>query len=227
MASLSRTAISTTLALILAPLMVFAAALPASASQGVWPVGPDHRVVQGFSPPEHRWGSGHRGVDLAGRPGQAVLAALAGTVTFVGKIAGKPVVVVSHGSRRTTYEPVLAVVTKGRMVDRGQQIGTLTTFQGHCLPRVCLHWGLIEGEQTYLDPMTLLGCGRRPVRLLPVNGLYSPAGSAHWPTACGLNAADPSAGWLPTPSTAQVAEVVSIGAALLIKLVGGLVGRPA
>ena len=66
---------------------------------GVWPLEPEPEVVQGFSPPPHPYAPGHRGVDLAGRPGQAVRAALPGIVGFAGSIAGKPVVTVLHGGR--------------------------------------------------------------------------------------------------------------------------------
>jgi len=75
--------------------------------------------------------------------------------------------VVSHGTTRTTYEPVEAGVKRGSVVPAGAVIGTLQTFGSHCAPRVCLHWGLIEGE-TYRDPLTLVGAG--PVRLLPLVG---------------------------------------------------------
>ena len=45
-------------------------------------------VVRRFSPPPHPWLPGHRGVDLAGRPGAVVRAAGAGTVVFAGTVAG-------------------------------------------------------------------------------------------------------------------------------------------
>jgi murein DD-endopeptidase MepM/ murein hydrolase activator NlpD len=108
-------------------------------------------------------------VDLAGSPGQAVRAALPGTVGFVGSIGGKPVVTVLHGGRRTTYEPVVASVERGRTVAAGDVLGRLTTTDSHCFPAACLHWGLIRGtgdDQEYLDPLTLVGSG--PVRLLPL-----------------------------------------------------------
>ena len=53
-------------------------------AEGVWPLVPDPEVVRGFEPPPHPFAAGHRGVDLAGRPGQAVRAALPGTVGFAG-----------------------------------------------------------------------------------------------------------------------------------------------
>ena len=132
---------------------------------GVWPLRPRPEVVRGFDPPEVTWGSGHRGVDLAGWPGQEVLAALAGTVTFAGMLAGRGVVVVAHGDTRTTYEPVLATVDVGTRVAQGARIGRLTYARSHCLPRACLHWGWLRDE-TYLDPLGLVGA--RPVRLLPL-----------------------------------------------------------
>ena len=157
---------------------VILVALPAAGSQplagpsaatdeptGVWPIRPDPDVVRPFEPPPFPWAAGHRGVDLAGRVGQSVHAALAGTVGFVGSIGGKPVVTVVHGPRRTTYEPVVASVVGGQQVAAGDVIGRLVVTDSHCFPAACLHWGLIRGED-YLDPLTLVGDG--PVRLLPL-----------------------------------------------------------
>jgi murein DD-endopeptidase MepM/ murein hydrolase activator NlpD len=131
----------------------------------VWPLDPQPEVVAGFDPPSTPWGSGHRGVDLLGRPGQSVRAAHPGTVTFAGTLAGRGVVVVDHGSTRTTYEPVDPVVAVGQVVDGGDVLGSLQAGLSHCFPRTCLHWGLLRGEE-YLDPLSLLGLG--PVRLLPL-----------------------------------------------------------
>ena len=132
---------------------------------GVWPLDPPPDVVRGFDPPASTWGAGHRGADLAGRVGQEVRAALTGEVRFAGLVAGRGVVVVSHGATRTTYEPVRAGVRRGDRVRAGQVLGTLQWSGSHCLPVACLHWGLRRGE-AYLDPLTLVG-GPKPVRLLP------------------------------------------------------------
>ncbi|HEX5562602.1 MAG TPA: M23 family metallopeptidase [Nocardioidaceae bacterium] len=134
-------------------------------AHGVWPLRPRPTVVAAFDPPASRWGPGHRGVDLAGRVGQQVHSALAGRVTFAGRLAGRGVVVVDHGATRTTYEPLTASVAVGDRVAAGAVIGRLELFGSHCLPRACLHWGLIEGRETYLDPLTLVGAA--PVVLLP------------------------------------------------------------
>jgi murein DD-endopeptidase MepM/ murein hydrolase activator NlpD len=111
---------------------------------GVWPLRPRPEVVADFDPPLDPWGSGHRGVDLLGSAGQAVRAALPGRVTFAGMLAGRGVVVVSHGDTRTTYEPVAADVSVGDTVAAAGRLGRLEPFGSHCFPRVCLHWGWLR-----------------------------------------------------------------------------------
>ena len=135
---------------------------------GEWPLRPAPEVVHGFDAPSSTWGAGHRGVDLLGRPGQRVHAALAGRVSFVGTIAGRGVVTIDHGATRTTYEPVTSTIPVGAAVGAGDPLGRLAYPGSHCAPRACLHWGWIDGD-TYLDPLRLVGAGR--VRLLPLDGL--------------------------------------------------------
>ena len=137
----------------------------ASEPQGDWPLRPEPEVVATFDPPTQPWGSGHRGVDLAGTVGQTVRSALPGTVSWSGRLAGRGVVVVDHGPTRTTYEPVAGTRRVGTAVAAGGPIGRLEAAGSHCFPRACLHWGWLRGE-TYLDPLTLVG--PRPVRLLPL-----------------------------------------------------------
>ena len=166
------------------PLPLSHAAAGPEDPEGVWPLDPEPDVVRPFEPPPSPYASGHRGVDLAGSPGQAVRASLPGAVGFAGSIGGKPVVTVLHGGRRTTYEPVVASVEPGQEVAAGDVIGRLTLTDSHCFPAACLHWGLVRGED-YLDPLSLVGPG--PVRLLPL-----------WreePTTVRLAWAPPLEGW--------------------------------
>lgn len=155
----------------------------APSDDAAWPLRPTPEVVAGFDAPSTRWSAGHRGVDLSGSLGQPVRAALPGTVSFAGRIAGRGVVVVDHGATRTTYEPVAATVALGEAVEAGERIGTLQLGGSHCFPAACLHWGLRAGD-TYLDPLTLVGAG--PVRLLPLGPWSSttvtPSGGVfpHW-----------------------------------------------
>lgn len=126
-----------------------------------WPLGGSPDVIGSFNPPENKWESGHRGVDLAADVGDSVLAAADGTVTFASTLADRGVVVVTHGSLRTTYEPVSAAVSVGQQVTIGQSLGQLESGDHCSVP--CLHWGLRQGE-AYLDPLSLVGPAK--VRLL-------------------------------------------------------------
>jgi hypothetical protein len=130
----------------------------------VWPLDPRPRIVHAYTPPAKPWLPGHRGIDLAGSPGQPVLSATPGTITYAGPVAGRSVVVVTQGPLRTTYEPVIPSLPTGTTVHRAQPIGHLSSAASHCAPATCLHWGLLEGK-AYLNPLTLLPT--QPIRLLP------------------------------------------------------------
>jgi murein DD-endopeptidase MepM/ murein hydrolase activator NlpD len=134
-------------------------------STGQWPLTGAVRVVAGYDPPAQRWNAGHRGVDLATHRGAAVLAAAGGRVSFASWLAGRGVVVVDHGSVRTTYEPVDALAAVGDEVEAGAVIGRIGRG-GHCSSS-CLHWGLKRGD-TYLNPLLLVG-GESVLRLLPAD----------------------------------------------------------
>lgn len=136
-----------------------------AAKQWGWPMNPA-QLSSGFDRPAQNWLPGHRGVDLVGQSGDKVLAAGNGVITFAGLVAGKGVVVIKHGTLRTTYEPVTAAVTLGSRVRVGDVIGTLSPGESHCATQTsvsCLHWGLVRGE-TYLNPLSLV---QKRVRLLP------------------------------------------------------------
>jgi hypothetical protein len=179
------------LASLLVPVLLVVLAVPAVGSAGAgpvtdpsgppdatawrWPLSPAPEVVAAFDPPLTPYGPGHLGVDLLGQAGQTVTSVADGTVTYAGQVGGKPVVVVSHGAERSTYEPVVASVHRGDTVVAGQALGALTTASGHCLPLACLHLGRITGE-TYLDPLAVLGGGT--VRLLPRHAPVESAGTA-------------------------------------------------
>jgi murein DD-endopeptidase MepM/ murein hydrolase activator NlpD len=122
-------------------------------------------MLRGFAPPAQPWLAGHRGIDLAARPGTEVRAAGAGTVGYAGPLAERGVVTILHADGlRTTYLPVQPSVRHGQTVVRGEAIGVVQDIPGHC-PATCLHWGLLR-DRLYLDPLLLLGRGQ--VRLLPV-----------------------------------------------------------
>ncbi len=170
-----RTGTSRTLMLTTALLML-AGLLPGQAVAGTdgswrWPLNPVPVVVRAFEPPPDPWGAGHRGVDLAGRPGQPVLAVAAGTVAFAGQVADVDVVVVRHGDLRSTYQPVVASVRPGDPVASGMTLGTLSSRGSHCLPEACLHLGAKHGRD-YVDPLGLLA--DQPIRLKPLDAAPAP-----------------------------------------------------
>lgn len=134
-----------------------------------WPLRPP-QLTRAFDAPRPDWRPGHRGVDLAGVPGQPVYAAATGTVVFAGVLAGRPVVSIEHpGGLRTSYEPVDAVVAPGRLVAAGAPLGRLMPGHPGCPAQACLHWGAMWGPAAradYVDPVGLLAS--TPVRLKPL-----------------------------------------------------------
>ncbi|OKH84032.1 peptidase M23 [Mycobacterium sp. ST-F2] len=134
-----------------------------------WPLRPQPAVVRTFDAPQPNWQRGHRGVDLAGSPGQTVYAASPGTVVFAGELAGRPVVSVAHpGGLRTSYEPVRAAVRPGAVVAAGTALGTLVAGHPGCTS--CLHWGAMWGASSnadYVDPLGLLATTL--IRLKPLS----------------------------------------------------------
>ena len=108
---------------------------PAAAEDGrlEWPLRPRPAVIRIFDAPSPNWNRGHRGVDLAGTPGQTVYAAAAGTVVFAGRLVDRPVVSIAHpGGLRTSYEPVEAVVRAGQLVTAGTVLGELVPGHPGC-----------------------------------------------------------------------------------------------
>ena len=137
-----------------------------------WPLRPEPpNVTRPFDAPRPDWRRGHRGVDLAGVPGQPVYSAGPGTVVFAGLLAGRLVVSVQHpGGLRTSYEPVEAAVRPGQTVDTGSPLGRLKAGHPGCPVAACLHWGAMWGpaqRADYVDPLGLLTV--TPIRLKPMD----------------------------------------------------------
>ncbi|TFV56480.1 M23 family metallopeptidase [Mycobacterium sp. PS03-16] len=144
-----------------------------------WPLRPRPAVLRTFDAPALKWQPGHRGVDLAARPGQEVRAARAGTVVFAGELAGRPLVSVAHpGGLRTTYEPVAPSVRAGQTVATGAVLGAVVDGHAGCPAAACLHWGAMWGPASrtdYVDPLGLLTTTE--IRLKPLAAGPSPAGA--------------------------------------------------
>lgn len=153
------------LAMLLAAL-VLTAAPAAAAAPGAWgwPLEPPHRVIRAFLAPASPYAAGHRGLDLAARAGDPVLAPGDGVVSFAGRVVDRPVLSIAHaGDLVSTVEPVDALVAAGDRVTAGQTVGVVAAG-GHC-GEGCLHFGVrLHGR--YVSPMLLLGGIPRAV-LLP------------------------------------------------------------
>ncbi|MFG1910543.1 murein hydrolase activator EnvC family protein [Kribbella sp. NPDC048928] len=198
-----------------------------------WPLQPRPEVVHGFELPAKPWLPGHRGVDLAGRPGQPVLAATPGTITYAGPLAGRGVITITYGARRTTYEPVVPDVKVGAAVQTGTVIGRLSAAGSHCVPSTCLHWGLLQAKQ-YLNPLSLLP--KRPVRLLPLTDLRAkdlrlPAAHPRSAPPTDQHAASPHNAHTAPPGDSayrnrRAAKLVIAAAAALSLTAGLLLRRP-
>ena len=144
------------LVFILVAVVIPGAAAPASAAgPWRWPVtGP---VINGFDPPASPFGSGHRGIDIAGAAGTPVLAPAPGTITFAGPVAGHLFVTIDHGGGvESTYSWVSAIVVKkGDVVLTGTLIAR--SGSGHPSDLVpSLHVG-VKLHDVYVDPLAYLG----------------------------------------------------------------------
>lgn len=137
----------------------------AHAAPWQWPLSPIPAVTRYYDLP-HPYAAGHRGIDLDAAPGQEVLAVDAGVVHFAGWVVDRPVLSIAHGGGLiSSYEPVVAQVSAGEAVGRGQPIGTVAVEQHHS-PAGGLHLGArIDGA--YTDPLALLGAVPKAV-LLPL-----------------------------------------------------------
>lgn len=136
---------------------------PSAGASGPDPV--PGAVIGQFAAPDPDWLPGHRGLDLAAQPGVQVTSPRPGTVGFVGRVGGVPVVVVHHSDDvRSTYQPLTAAVVPGQHVGAGSVLGAVADAAvDHC-PVHCLHWGLIV-SQRYADPRLLRA--EVEVRLVP------------------------------------------------------------
>lgn len=128
-----------------------------------WPVTPPH-IVRPFIAPAHAYGPGHRGIDLAAPVGSPVASPAAGVIAFVGKVAGRGVATIDHGSGLvTTFEPVTATLTRGTVIAAGDVVAEVDVG-GHAAVG-SVHFGVREDGE-YINPMLLLGEVPRAV-LLP------------------------------------------------------------
>ena len=124
----------------------------------VWPV--NAPVIDGFRAPANPYAPGNRGLEFRTVPGQSVVAAREGTVSFAAPVAGRRFVTIVHADGvRTSYGALHAIgVRRGQRVSTGEQIGTAGER---------LHVGARIGD-AYVDPAILFGGAPGPPRLVPL-----------------------------------------------------------
>lgn len=129
------------------------------------PLGVPLRVARGFEKPPHRYGPGHRGVDLAG--GSTVRAPAAGIVSFSGDVAGRPVLAVRVDETLVyAIEPLVTTLQAGDAVAQCEVLGTSL---GHT-PESSIHLG-VRVHDEYVNPLLFLAA--KP-RLLPLTRADAP-----------------------------------------------------
>ncbi|QNE37544.1 M23 family metallopeptidase [Leifsonia shinshuensis] len=158
-----------------------ALARPRASARWSWPLSPP-RVVGAYAAPPSPYAAGHRGIDLAARPGATVTAPSDATVHFVGVVVDRPVLTLDHGSGvLSSYEPLAAAgLAVGDRVTRGMPLGVVGEG-AHC-SGACLHVGVrVDGE--YASPLLFFERLPRSV-LLPLHaGRASPASAGGRPAA--------------------------------------------
>ena len=152
---------------LLATLALLAPAAPAAPGQDrpppvTYQPPVDAHVSDPFRRPPTPYAAGNRGLEYDTRPGEVVVAAAGGEVTFAGSVAGRRYVTVQHADGiRTTYGPLGRLapgVALGATVGAGDAVGTATEV---------VLWTARIGD-VYVDPAILLAASGPPrVRLVP------------------------------------------------------------
>ncbi|MDP3209121.1 MAG: M23 family metallopeptidase [Rhodoglobus sp.] len=150
--------------LVVVALVQSGAGHPAAASAPLWswPVDSPRAIMRGYVAPATPYSAGHRGIDIRA-PSEVLRAPSDGIVHFAGFVVDRPVLSIRHGDGViSSFEPVVASLTAGDVVSRGDIVGTI--MPGHCTGP-CVHMGVrIHGQ--YVSPLNWLGGIPRSV-LLP------------------------------------------------------------
>ncbi|MXN62572.1 peptidoglycan DD-metalloendopeptidase family protein [Bacillus sp. BGMRC0062] len=131
-----------------------------------WPVTPRPGIERPFEAPAQKWLPGHRGVDLAAPPGTSVRSPAEGVVSFSGVVVDREVLTIDHGDgRKSSFEPVSALVRVGDHVTRGQVVARVAD-PGHGPRGRSVHWG-VRQDGEYVNPLQFV-VDLGPSVLLPV-----------------------------------------------------------
>jgi hypothetical protein len=135
----------------------------------------------------------HRGVDIAAETGERVLAPVAGTVTFVGRVPGAGGSTVLAISLQTAEGSVTllpldrASVSRGDTVSEGAALATLAENGDASFSATHLHVGLRAGS-LYLDPAKVLTIPPAVTSPEEPTGAEAGAAAVEVPSAAGASA---------------------------------------
>ncbi|MFN8104739.1 MAG: M23 family metallopeptidase [Acidimicrobiia bacterium] len=129
---------------------VLAVAVPPLAAPVPGPVVARFDAVGPYSP-------GHRGIDLGSAAGTVVRAPVAGTVTYVGTVAGNLTISIDAGNGVVVHLSYLAstAVAAGASVHAGDAVGLSGPGHRTAGAAPALHLGL-EVDGAYIDPLPYL-----------------------------------------------------------------------
>ncbi|EUA90290.1 hypothetical protein I551_3269 [Mycobacterium ulcerans str. Harvey] len=149
-----------------------AAAAHADDTRLQWPLRPPAVVLRGFDAPTPNWRPGHRGVDLAGVPGEPIFAAGDATVVYAGTLADWPVVSLGPSRRLAHQLPAGAPDGASRPARDGgisgrHPGGWAPGLPSQGVPALGRDVGPAS-DAHYVDPLGLLKS--TPIRLKPVTG---------------------------------------------------------
>jgi len=126
-----------------------------------WVAPVQSRVVDPFRAPACTWCSGNRGVEYGSVSGDPVRSPTAGTVVWVGAVAGTHwVVLATDDQLRVSIGSVISDVADGQRVTTGMAIGVATGP---------VHLGVRRGVD-YLDPARWLSISAFRARVVPDDG---------------------------------------------------------
>ncbi len=149
--------------LLLLSLALLAASLAvvAPAAAWTWPAGGPVLLAFSFDP-AHPYSAGeHRGIDIGGDPGSAVLAPAAGVVTFAGTVPGNGkslTILTSDGWSVTLTQLGSVAVIKGASIAEGDAVATIGPSGDAEVSGPYVQLGIrhADQDQGYVDPQTLL-----------------------------------------------------------------------
>ena len=152
----------TPLPLIITLLLLLFGASPASAAESwTWPVRGE--VLTAYVNGDDPYAAGqHRGIDVAAPQGHPVVAAVGGTVTFVGSAGSSGLTVAirtDDGRLDTSYLHLSAIeVGRGDVVDAGDHLGAVGVSGRRSADAPHLHFGVREAgsDHGYLNPLDFL-----------------------------------------------------------------------